>query len=199
MVPPVVAAGAALLGVRYGAKAAESRESLNWARDQRLKAYAEVLEAVDRCYESFRLINASLSLAEYHVTPGVLTGIQATMNDWGRWDEKISAVLPRAELVASRRLEPLLSYGVKLGMRTRHRALLMQLAVGPLANREEWQSVSGMTVDDQERLRRGLRADLNYRDPVPDTVGRFRARARKWRAHLVRAIRRAPPRPGPAQ
>ncbi|MFC7713072.1 hypothetical protein [Micromonospora lupini] len=69
LVPSIVAASAALLGVRYGAKANESRESLNWIRDQRLKAYADVLDAVDRCYSAFRLINSALKIEDYRVTP----------------------------------------------------------------------------------------------------------------------------------
>lgn len=41
-VSPIIAAGAALLGVRYGAKSTQS----NWARDRRLKAYSDYGKAL---------------------------------------------------------------------------------------------------------------------------------------------------------
>jgi hypothetical protein len=183
IVPPLVAAGAALLGVHYGARASESRESFSWTRDQRLKAYADVLEAVDRCYSSFRLIDASLNLARYKVTPELLSKIKPSLDEWGHWDAKIDEVLPRAELVASQRFQVHLSVGIRLGMRTRHRMLLMQLTHGQEVDEQEWRSVAGLTFDDLERVRRGLRADLAVREDAPSRLSRLSVKGRAgWKS-----------------
>ncbi|MFY1679990.1 hypothetical protein ACN265_00420 [Micromonospora sp. WMMD730] len=194
LMPPFVAAGAALLGVRYGAQANESRESFNWTREQRLKAYADVLEAVDRCYSSFRLIDTSLKLMDYKVTPETLSKVKAEMDEWGRWDEKIDEALPRAELVASQRFQVQLSVGVRHGMRSRHRMLLIQLAYLKKADEVEWQSVAGLTLDDLERIRTGLRADLAVRETEQSRLSQLKARALAWRRKFQRKRRasRAP-------
>jgi hypothetical protein len=48
VVPAVITAGAAFLGVGFGARLSKSRETLNWTREQRLKAYTELLGAIEK-------------------------------------------------------------------------------------------------------------------------------------------------------
>jgi hypothetical protein len=43
----------AFAGIGYGAHLSGKRETLNWTRDQRLKAYVELLTAIDKCYAAF--------------------------------------------------------------------------------------------------------------------------------------------------
>jgi hypothetical protein len=57
--------GGSYCGVTFGAKLTESREFLAWSREQRLKSYADLLEALDRCYSAFTFINSTLDLAGY--------------------------------------------------------------------------------------------------------------------------------------
>jgi hypothetical protein len=166
-VPPIIAAGAALLGVRYGAKSTESREVSNWARDQRMKAYIDLFDAVTNTYNAFSLVCSSLRLADYKLSEKLAADLDVLMREWGKWDQKIDEHLPRAELVASRGFQVFLSVGIRLGMRSQHRLLLMQLGAGMPLNQSEWQRVARLTLDDLEKFRQGIRADVLQKDIRP--------------------------------
>jgi hypothetical protein len=178
---PVVAAAAAIGGVTFGARLTESRESLAWSREQRLKAYADLLEALDRCYSAFALISSTLNLADYAPDRSLIdVGVKPHLEDWGRWDQRLDEVLPRAELVSSASLQPFLTVGVRYGMRSRHRVLLMVLTHSLTADRSEWKSVAKMTLDDLDSIRARLRGDLE----LHERKGRLLNR-------IVRGVRRS--------
>jgi hypothetical protein len=63
ILPAGITAGAALIGVSYGARLSGRREATSWMREQRLKTYTELLSAIENCYQAFTLIDASLKLA----------------------------------------------------------------------------------------------------------------------------------------
>ena len=67
---------------------------------------------------------------------------------------------------------------IRLGMRSRHRMLLMQLSHGQEINQREWESVSSMTHGDILEIRRRLREDITRSDP---TASSFRAITLRWR------------------
>jgi hypothetical protein len=204
LVSPLVAAAAALLGVHYGVRSAESRESHGWTRDQRLRTYADLLDAMDRAYGAFALINAALDLARYQPAAATQPRVRAAIDEWGRWDAKIEEYLPRAELVASEAMQVHLSVGVRLGIRSRHRFLLMKLDFPAEADEAEWRRVARMTLDDLERVRTRLRADISRRDVIPGHMSQIRRRARVgWRRIRhefdARRHRRAPEVPSERQ
>jgi len=179
LVAPIGAAVAALLGVRYGARLTESREAIGWSRDQRLKAYADVLDAVDRCYAAFALIESSLQLANYQASAMKSSQMRTLLDEWGQWDQKIDEALPRAELVASQSVQPYLSVGIRHGTRTRHRVLLMQLDHLGSVDRREWKSVGRLTLEDMDRIRETLRTDLTRGDTAPRSLETSIVRARR--------------------
>lgn len=190
LIPPAIAALAAVGGVHYGARMTESREALGWIRDQRVRAYSDLLDAVDRCYAAFGLIAATLQLADYDLEMVDRPRLRTAMEDWSRWDSKMSEVLPRAELIASNSLEPLVSVGIRLGMRTRHRELLMMLDYKGEIDREEWASVERLTHHDLLRLKTSLREDLVRREPENGLI----SRSRRWirRRRSIAKSRRLP-------
>jgi hypothetical protein len=145
----IIAAAAALGGVRYGARLSEATSSLAWGREQRLKSYVELIEALDHCYSAFRLINSTLDLANYTPSRALIEGpARSDLEDWGHWDELLDNILPRAELVCGSDLQPFLSVGIRYGMRSRHRVLLMKLTHSLTADAAEWKSVTKLTLDD---------------------------------------------------
>jgi hypothetical protein len=186
VVPAIITAGAAFLGVGFGARLSKNHETLNWTREQRLKAYTELLGALEKCYEAFTLIAASLSLAKYDESARKDPKIINTATEWGKWDTEIDHYLPQAELVSSRDLQPYVMY-IRLGMRSRHRVLLMQLAYGQEINRKEWESVSSMTHGDILEIRRRLRGDITHIDPAPSFLDPIMLR---WRVTHRRITKR---------
>ena len=185
VVPAVITASAAFLGVGFGARLSKSRETLNWTREQRLKAYTELLGAIEKCYESFTLIAASLSLAKYDESARKDPKIINTATEWGKWDSEIDRYLPQAELISSRHIQPYVTY-IRLGMRSRHRMLLMQLAYGQEINQKEWESVSSMTHGDILEIRRRLRGDITHIDPMPSFLDPIRLRWRIMRRRIAK-------------
>jgi hypothetical protein len=65
VLPAILSAATALIGVGYGASLSGRQDTLNWTREQRLKAYADLLGAIENCYEAFTLIAAALDLHKY--------------------------------------------------------------------------------------------------------------------------------------
>jgi hypothetical protein len=179
VVPPLASAAIALLGVRYGARLTAARESQGWAREQRIKAYGDLLEAVDKCYASFALIDASLNLGRYRSEVAKGAKIRTAMTEWGEWYQKTDDLLPRAELVASSALGPVLT-SIRLGIRTRQQHLLMKLDYLREVDEAEWQHVARKSLDHLDRIRRDLRADLTRTDVEQGKLARLRTRL-YWR------------------
>jgi hypothetical protein len=188
VIPAIITAGVAFLGVGYGARLSKTRETIGWTREQRLKAYTELLSAVENCYEAFTLIAASLNLADYNEGSRTDPKIMDTVSEWGKWDREIDRCLPQAELICSRKLQPYMTY-IRMGMRSRHRILLMALSYNQQISRGEWESVSSMTHGDILKIRWRLREDITYVDPVPNPL----SPARRWRvmrSHVLHTKRR---------
>lgn len=184
LLPAAVAAGAGLAGVYYGSRTTDARDTRAWTRDQRLKAYSDLLEAVDRCYAAFGLIGSTLDLHRYQVDAVRDPTMRTTIGEWGRWDQKIDEFLPRAELVAGPSVQIHLSVGVRLGLRTRQRSLLMKLDYSSEVDEAEWRSVAKLTLDDMDRVRVMLRADITRRETPPRRLRRIRFALRKWRRRV---------------
>jgi hypothetical protein len=175
----LIAAAVAFVGVMYGARLTEHREANSWVREQRLKAYVDLLPAIEGCYEAFTLIAAAASLHGYEASTMLGDSrLRSSIEDWEKWDAEIDRCLPLVELVASDKMWPYLTY-VRHGIRSRHRVLLMTLSNGNV-NGEEWEWVSGKTHDDTTRARRELRQDVSRRAETPNrwklTIQRFRRR-----------------------
>ena len=173
----IITAGAALFGVAYGARLSTKRETINWTREQRLRAYAELLGAIEKCYEAFTLIAASLDLAKYNESARKDPKIIATSSEWGKWDEEIDRFLPQAELICSENMWPYVTY-LRLGLRSRHRMLLMKLAYGQEISQKEWEFVSSKTHGEILEIRQRLRGDIACLDSVPNS---FAPIMQRWR------------------
>jgi hypothetical protein len=62
----------------------------------------------------------------------------------------------------------------------------MQLAYGQGINQKEWESVSAMTHGDILEIRRRLRADITYVDPMPSFFDPIMVRWRIMRRHIAK-------------
>jgi hypothetical protein len=178
IIPALISAGAAFSGVGYGARLSAKRETLNWTREQRVKTYAELLASIENCYAAFTLLAASLSLARYAPDVREDPKVISTIADWGKWDAEIDRCLPYAELIASKSIEPYVMY-IRLGLRSRHRVLIMKLSYGQEIDPAEWKSVSSMTHGEILEIRRRFRADITHVDPVPSIFDLTKRRIRK--------------------
>ena len=150
-----------------------------------IKAYTELLGAIEKCYEAFTLIAASLSLAKYDESARKDPKVINTATEWGRWDSEIDRYLPQAELISSREMQPYITY-IRLGMRSRHRMLLMQLAYGQEIDQREWESVSSMTHGDILKIRHRFRGDVTHIDPTPSFLDPIMLRWRSMRRRIAK-------------
>ena len=181
----VITGVVAFAGIGYGARLTRHREDYGWTRDQRLKAYADLLTAIDQCYSAFTLVAASLVLHKYDPEARKDPRVREAIADWGNGDSAIDRCLPLAELVSSEHFAPYLLY-ISLGLRSRHRMLLMQLDYAGKVNVQEWESVSRMTHGEIREVRRKLRADLAR---MPEQRGvRTHAVAQWARRHWWRTV-----------
>jgi hypothetical protein len=188
VVAAVITAGAAFIGVGYGARLSTRSETTSWTREQRLKAYIELLNAVEKCYEAFTLIAASLSLVKYGETVRTDPKIINTSAEWGKWDEEIDRFLPQAELVCSESLWPYITY-IRLGIRSRQRMLLMKLTYGQEISEKEWEFVSSKTHGDILEIRRRLREDITHIDSGPTPFAPTIPRFRRMRRRIIKKLR----------
>ncbi len=187
LITTLIAAGAGILGVGYGSRLSRGDETLSWTRDQRLKAYVELLGAIEKCYEAFTLIAACLDLAQYEESARVDPKVRGTLAEWGKWMEEVDRCLPQAELVCSQHLQPYVIY-LRLGLRSRQRMLLMKLDYGQGVNQEEWKFVSSKTHGEILEIRQKLRDDITYLDLPPKSLSpsmrRFKILRRRTRERL---------------
>jgi hypothetical protein len=187
LIVALIAAAAGLLGVGYGARLSRGGETLSWTRDQRLKTYLELLSAIEKCYEAFTLIDASLNLAQYKESAKQDPRVRGSIAEWGKWDEATDRCLPQTELVCSRHLQPYVMY-LRLGLRSRQRMLLMKLDYGQGINPEEWKFVSSKTHGEILVIRQKLRDDITYLDPVPNLTGLAMRRFKVLRCRPVTSV-----------
>lgn len=160
LVSAIFAAVAALAGVFLGARLTQQREANNWSRDQRLKAYAELLAAIEECFDAFTLLAASFRGWDYEweridrERPKVLK----LLADWGAGDEKIGKTVTAAELIASRELWPMVM--ATRFVSGRQRMLLMQFDYLRQIDPAEWAAVEGKAHGTLLELRSALRSDI---------------------------------------
>jgi len=166
MVTAMASALAALLGVFYGARLTAHRESANWTREQRLKAYADLLHAINKSHGAFTLIAASLELNGYSSSSREDPKIRAAMKEWNDGEHEIDKSLPLVELVVSKHMRPRVIGGIKHGFRTRMAALLMQLDYTKKVDREEWKSASSYAHQAMIELPEMLHDDIYRIDRV---------------------------------
>jgi hypothetical protein len=175
LVTTVITVCAAILGVGYGAHLTRSGETLSWTREQRLKAYIELAGALEKCYESFTLIAASLDLANYDDSARADPKIIGTTAEWNKWMEEVDRCLPQAELVSSERFQTYL-FTIRMGVRSRQEMLLMKLAHGQAIDQAEWERVASRTHKETFEIRWRFREDITYIDPQLTTISSMRRR-----------------------
>jgi hypothetical protein len=114
--------------------------------------------------------------------------IITTYAEWGKWDEEIDRFLPQAELICSENMWPYITY-LRLGLRSRHRMLLMKLAYGQEISQKEWEFVSSKTHGDILEIRRRLRGDIARLDPAPSSFDPIMRRLRRTSRRTARKFR----------
>jgi hypothetical protein len=174
LLPAVIAAMAAIGGVVYGGRLTERRERRNWLRDQRLTAYAELANAVERCWGAFQLVNAGLALRAYDLE-AVRTSKDSkifvqNMEEWAIWVAKVEDCLPRARLVASDRIQSEL-FKIDMVVCSVQRDVFMHMNYLSEVKEKRWNFVNNLTLDAQFSLRKSLRADLHSFDKQPSRLG----------------------------
>ncbi|MET7769093.1 hypothetical protein [Nocardia sp. NPDC005366] len=163
MIPAMAALGAvvaALVGAVLGARLTQQREANNWSRDQRLKAYTELLEAVEECGDAFTLLASSLDLWEYdwERIKKNKPKVSKLIADWDAGGKKVDKTVTAAELVASRELLPTVM--VTRFAYHRQSVLLMQFDYMQQIDSAEWKAVQDQTLDTLTKMRAAFRADI---------------------------------------
>ena len=172
----------AFAGIGYGAHLSGKRETLNWTRDQRLKAYVELLTAIDKCYGSFKELAEIMKELGYPADVRDHPRARNTIDNWNKWYDEIDRCLAFADLVGSERFieyRPRVDYG----WRSYQMALIADVVQGKPTNQEEWESVSGRTRSGERSVRETLRDDLGRIDSfgqrVSDALWPLRRRFRR--------------------
>jgi hypothetical protein len=161
--PSLITAAVAFAGIGFGSRLSGRRETLNWTRDQRLKAYTELLTAIDNCYDAFGKIAAIMSLRNYPAKVPDDPNLSGAIDDWRKWYDEIDRRLPFADLVSSERFIEYRSR-IKPGWRSRQMALINNIKLGTPTQPEEWESVHRKTIGGQASIQHTLRADLTRID-----------------------------------
>jgi hypothetical protein len=169
----------AFLGTAFGARLTSNREKLNWTRDQRLKAYVELLTAINNCYDTFKKLAESMKELGYPADARDNLKVQESLDDWRKWYGEIDRCLAFADLVGS---EHFIEYRprIDLGFRSYQQALIIDIVRRVETRPEEWESVSGRTVRGEISVRHTLRADLNRIDSFGQRVSDWFWSFRRW-------------------
>jgi hypothetical protein len=157
--PSLITAAVAFVGIGFGSHLSGRRETLNWTRDQRLKAYVELLTAVNNCYGAFQKTAAMMKVLDYPADVRGNAKLSDMVDDWRKWYDEIDRCLVFADLVGSERL---IEYRprINLGWRSYQMALILDIISGTPTKSEEWESVYNKTVGGQASVRNTLRGDL---------------------------------------
>jgi hypothetical protein len=162
--PSLITAAVAVGGILIGSLLTGRRETINWTRDQRVKAYAELLTAVDNCYQAFSKLAIRVLELEYAASAREDPQVKDALDDWRKWYREIDRRLPLVELVASERfIEYLPRFS---GWRSHQLAPVIDLVHAKGMRPQEWESVHRRTIGDMGDVRRALRADL-----IHDSLG----------------------------
>jgi hypothetical protein len=179
----------AFAGIGYGAHLSGKRETLNWTRDQRLKAYVELLTAIDKCYGSFKELAEIMKELGYPADIRDHPRARSAIDNWNKWYDEIDRCLAFADLVGSERFieyRPRVDYG----WRSYQMALIADVVQGKPTRQEEWESVSGRTRSGERSVRETLRGDLGRIDSfgqrVSDALWPLRRRFRRMYNQLRR-------------
>jgi hypothetical protein len=179
VVPSLVTAAVAFVGIGYGAHLSAKRETLNWTRDQRLKAYVELLTAIDNCYGAFKKLAEIMKELDYPADVRDNPKVQDSLNDWRKWYDEIDRCLAFADLVGSERF---IEYRprINFGWRSYQQALLIDIVRRVETKPEEWESVSGRTAKGEISVLHTLRTDLNRIDSFGQKVSDWLWSFRRW-------------------
>jgi hypothetical protein len=180
--PSLITAAVAFAGIGFGSRLSTRRETLHWTREQRLKADAELLTAVDACYSAFNELAALLAVLEYPKTALVEGKVSKAVAAWRKGCDEIDRCLPLVELVASERLIEYLPR-IRTGLRTHHLPLVTQVIQGEDLDTGEWEHLSRVTFGALRDVRWALRLDLVSADSFTQ-----KASDRLWWFH--RTLRR---------
>jgi hypothetical protein len=179
----------AFAGIGYGAHLSGKRETFNWTRDQRLKAYVELLTAIDKCYGAFEDLAKIMKELSYPSDVRDLPKVRNAIDSWNKWYDEIDRCLAFADLVGSERFieyRPRVLYG----WRSYQMALIVDVVQAKPTRQEEWESVSERTVNGESSIRDTLRADLDHMDSfeqrASDALWSLRRRFRKMRNRASR-------------
>ena len=85
----------AFAGIGYGAHLSGKRETLNWTRDQRLKAYVELLTAIDKCYAAFKELAEIMKELGYPIDVRDNPKVRNTIDNWNKWFLLLTLFRPR--------------------------------------------------------------------------------------------------------
>jgi hypothetical protein len=112
--------------------------------------------------------------------------VRNAIDNWRKWYDEIDRCLAFADLVSS---EWFIEYRprVDYGWRSYQMALIIGVVQATPTKQEEWESVSGQTIEGEESIRQTLRADLHHIDSFEQRVSdalwplrrRFRQMARR--------------------
>ena len=169
----------AFAGIGYGAHLSGKRETLNWTRDQRLKAYVELLTAIDKCYAAFKELAEIMKELGYPIDVRDNPKVRNTIDNWNKWYDEIDRCLAFADLVGSERFieyRPRVDYG----WRSYQMALIIDVVQAAPTKQEEWESVSGRTVKGEKSIRQALRADLDRINSFGQRVSGALWPLRRW-------------------
>jgi hypothetical protein len=182
----VITGAVAFAGIGYGAHLSAKRETLNWTRDQRLKAYVELLTAIERCYSAFQTLAAIMAVLDYPADVRDDAKASEAVEDWRKWYDEIDRCLTFAGLVGSERSidnRVLIDHA----WRSYQMALVIDVRQGTRTNREEWESVSRKTYGGERTLQNMLRVDLDrvnsFGQRMSDGLRRLRRKIRNPRAY----------------
>jgi hypothetical protein len=184
--PSLITAVVAFVGIGFGSRLSGRRETLNWTRDQRLKAYVELLTATNKCYGAFQKIADTMKELDYPADVRDNPKVNEAIEDWRKWYDEIDRCLAFADLVSSERFReyrPRINYG----WRSYQQALIIDIVRGTPTKREEGESVKNRTADGKLSVRNTLGPDLTRIDSLSQ-----RASDRLWplRRRLIRIFQR---------
>ncbi len=177
-VPAIITAATALLGVGYGARLSTGRETLSWIRDQRLKAYTELLQAIEKSSEAFDLIIGGLRSTNYNENARQDPKIANAITEWLKRDDEINRYLSQAALVCSQEIESYLTH-IRLAPRKVQRLIIVELSSDGEIDERKWERAWEAIHSQIAQSRLYFRDDITHTDRAPTP---FWPIARRWKA-----------------
>jgi hypothetical protein len=182
----IITGAVAFAGIGYGARLSAKRETLSWTRDQRLKAYVELLTAFEKCHGAFQDLAKVMKDLDYPADVRDNATVSELVADWRKWYDEIDRCIAFADLVGSERLMDNRAQ-VSPGWRWVQMALIIDVRQGTPTRPKEWESVSGKTSRGERTVQNMLRADLNrvdsFEQRISDVLWMLRRKLRHPRGY----------------